>query len=230
VALLLGLREPVSLGTLALAVTVGAIMVDEVVRGARARARARAEDPATATWRLATRNRRRYGGYAVHLGVLVMAIAVAVSSGLAIDRTVTLAPGESAVIGPYRLTHQRLTVGALPDDARVTETRAEVRYEGPQSGTLGTALRDYPSSPTSVATPAVRTSLAEDLYVTLLAADPDTGTVSLHLFVNPLVVWIWVGGAIVGLGSAFAVWPERRTRAVTAAEARPATVVPAEGA
>ena len=50
----------------------------------------RGEDPATAAWRLATRNRRRYGGYAVHLGVLVMAIAVAVSSGLAIDRTVTL--------------------------------------------------------------------------------------------------------------------------------------------
>ena len=68
-------------------------MVDEVVRGARARARGRAEDPATATWRLATRNRRRYGGYAVHVGVLVMAVAVAISSGLASDRTVTLAPG-----------------------------------------------------------------------------------------------------------------------------------------
>ena len=73
-----------------------------------------------------------------------------------------------------------------------------------------------------VATPAVRTSLAEDLYVTLLASDPQTGTVTLHLFVNPLVVWIWIGGGIVGLGALFAMWPERRTRPVEVATPVPA--------
>ena len=57
-------------------------------------------------------------------------------------------------------------------DPRVIETRAEVSYDGPQAGELGTALRDYPNSPTAIATPAVRTSLGEDLYVTLLASDP----------------------------------------------------------
>jgi cytochrome c-type biogenesis protein CcmF len=56
-----------------------------------------------------------------------------------------------------------------------------------------------------------------------------SGTVTLHLFVNPLVVWIWIGGAIVGLGAIFAMWPERRRQAVTVEERRPATVVPAEG-
>ena len=157
-----------------------------------------------------------------------MAVAVAISSGLAVDRTVTLAAGESADIGPYTVTHERLLVEPLEDDARVTETRAEVRYDGPQSGTLATALRDYPSSPTSIATPAVRTSLAEDLYVTLLAADEGTGAVTLHLFVNPLVVWIWIGGAVVALGAVFAIWPERRPRPVTAELPRPATVVPVE--
>jgi cytochrome c-type biogenesis protein CcmF len=217
-ALLLGLRAAGSLGTLGLAVFVAAIMLDEVRRGAGARARGRGEDPATATWRLATRNRRRYGGYTVHLGVLVMAVGVAVSSGLAVDRTVTLAPGETAEIGAYRITHDRLVVEPLPDDTRVIETRAEVRYAGPQSGSLGTALRDYPNSPTSIATPAVRTSLGEDLYVTLLASDVASQAVTLHLFVNPLVVWIWIGGAIVGLGAVFAIWPERRTRRVTADE------------
>ncbi len=229
IALVLGLREPVPLGTLALAVFVGGILIDEIVRGARARHRSRGEAPPTAAWRLATRNRRRYGGYAVHLGVLVMAVGVAVSSGLAVDRTVTLQPGESATIGPYTVTHERLVVEPLANDARVIETRAEVRYEGPQEGTLNTALRDYPSSPTAIATPAVRTSLAEDLYVTLLASDAGTGTVTLHLFVNPLVVWIWIGGAVVGLGAVFAIWPERRAQAVTVEERRPASVVPAEG-
>ena len=213
-ALALGLRAWGPLGTLGLAVFVGAIMIEEVVRGARARARGRSEDPATAVWRLTTRNRRRYGGYAVHIGILVMAVSVAVSSGLASDRTVTLAPGETATIGDYEIRHDRLVVEALASDARVIETRAEVTYSGAQNGTLGTALRDYPNSQAAIATPAVRTSLAEDLYVTLLASDPASGTVTLHLFVNPLVVWIWIGGAIVGIGAVFAMWPERRGRRV----------------
>ena len=230
VGLALGLRDPGSLGTLGLAVTVAAIMLDEVQRGARARARGRGEDPATAVWRLTTRNRRRYGGYTVHIGVLVMAVAVAISSGLSTDATVTLAPGETASIGAYEITHERLVVEPLADDARVIETRAEVAYVGPQSGTLGTALRDYPNSPTAIATPAVRTSLGEDLYVTLLASDPTSGAVTLHLFVNPLVVWIWIGGFVVGIGSVFAMWPERARRTVTVEQRQPVPAATAEGA
>jgi cytochrome c-type biogenesis protein CcmF len=221
VALILGLRAWGPLGTLGLAIFVGTIMIDEVVRGARARARGRGEGHPTAAWRLATRNRRRYGGYAVHLGVLVMAVAVAISSGLATDRTVTLAPGETARIGAYEVRHDRLVVEPLASDARVTETRAEITYTGAQRGSLATALRDYPNSTAAIATPAVRTSLAEDLYVTLLASDPESGSVTLHLFVNPLVVWIWVGGAIVGLGAVFAIWPERPALRVTVEAPRP---------
>jgi cytochrome c-type biogenesis protein CcmF len=229
-ALVAGLREPIPLATLCLAAFVAVILLDEIVRGARSRARGRGEDPATATWRLATRHRRRYGGYAVHLGVLVMAVAVAISSGLSTDRTVTLAPGDSAAIGPYEVTHDELVVEPLADDARVIETRAEVSYAGPQSGTLATALRDYPNSTTAIATPAVRTSLGEDLYVTLLASDAASGAVTLHLFVNPLVAWIWIGGGVVGLGSAFAAWPERRSRRVAIEERQPAPVASVESA
>jgi len=233
-ATIAGLREIGPLGTLGLAVFVGSIMVDEVVRGARARARGRGEHPATATWRLTTRNRRRYGGYSVHVGVLVMAVGVAVSSGLATDRTVTIGPGETAGIGAYEITNDRLVVEPLAADPRVIETRAELTYAGPQAGTLATALRDYPNSPTAIATPAVRTSLGEDLYVTLLASDASSGVVTLHLFVNPLVVWIWIGGGIVGIGAGFAAWPERRTRPavqpVPDSAPRPAAVETVEGA
>lgn len=225
-----GLRHPGPLATLALAGAVATIIGEEVWRGAGARRRAREEDPLTATWRLATRNRRRYGGYVVHLGVLVMAVAVAVSSALAIDRTVTLAPGESATIGAFSVTHERLVVEPLADDARVIETRAELRYDGPRSGTLNTALRDYPNASTAIATPAVSTSLGEDLYVTLLATDAATGSVTLRLFVNPLVVWIWIGGAILALGAAFAAWPEARAVSVAAAARVTAEAASAEGA
>jgi cytochrome c-type biogenesis protein CcmF len=121
-------------------------------------------------------------------------------------------------------------VEPLADDVRVIETRAEVTYAGPQSGTLATALRDYPNSTSAIATPAVRTSLGEDLYVTLLASDPASGAVTLHLFVNPLVAWIWIGGAVVGLGSAFAIWPERRSRKVAIEERQAAPVASVESA
>jgi len=229
--LALGLRSAAVLVTLGIAVLVGAIMIGEVIRGASARARGRDEDALTATWRLATRNRRRYGGYTVHVGVLVMAIAVAISSGLATDATVTIGPGETARIGAYEIRHERLVVEPLAADARVIETRAELTYTGPQTGSLRTALRDYPNSPTAIATPAVRTSFGEDLYVTLLASDPSTQAVTLHLFVNPLVVWIWIGGVIVGIGSTFAIWPERRRVAVAAAQPQRApSVSPVEGA
>jgi cytochrome c-type biogenesis protein CcmF len=212
-AVLVGLREAGPLGVLALAVFSGGVMVDEVVRGARSRGRTRGEPAWTATWRLSTRNRRRYGGYGVHVGVLVMAVGVAVSSGLSADRTIRLAPGESASVAGYTLTHDRLVVEPLADDRRVTETRAELTYDGAQSGALATASRDYPNSTAAIATPGVRTSLAEDLYVTLLAADPATGAVSLQVLVRPLVVWIWIGGGIVGLFAVFAMWPDRRPRA-----------------
>jgi cytochrome c-type biogenesis protein CcmF len=166
-----------------------------------------------------THNRRRYGGYLVHAGICIMAVAIAISATLGTDVTATLSPGEEMTIGAYRLRHERLVVEPLSDDARVRETRAELTLSGPQSGAVTTALRDYPSSTTPIATPSVRSSLGEDLYVTLLAYDPDDESATLHVFVNPMVGWIWLGGAIVAAGAIFAVWPERRRRLPASAAA-----------
>jgi cytochrome c-type biogenesis protein CcmF len=225
----LGMRIVAPLLTLGLAVFVGTVMGDEIVRGARARRRGRGEAPPTAVWRLATRNRRRYGGYVAHVGILVMAVAVAISSTMAQSTTATLKPGESATLAGYTLTNDRLVVEPLRDDARVTETRAEMTFSGPQSGTLATALRDYPSSTTAIASPAVRTGLGEDLYVTLLTSDPTTGSVTVRIFVNPMVVWIWIGGFILALGAGFAIWPDGRRVAVAQPAPSPVPArVPAE--
>jgi cytochrome c-type biogenesis protein CcmF len=211
-AWLLGLRMAAPLAAIGFAAFVLTVMGEEVVRGARARARNRSEGQTAAVWRLMTHNRRRYGGYLVHAGVCVMAVAIAVSATLGTDATATLRPGEELTLGAYRLRHDRLVVEPLADDPRVRETRAELTLSGPQSGPVVTALRDYPSSTTAIATPSVRSSLGEDLYVTLLGYDPTSGSVTLHVFINPLVGWIWLGGAIVALGAVFAVWPERRRR------------------
>lgn len=139
-----------------------------------------------------------------------------------------MAVGESLTVGGYTLTLRDVVVEPLAADPRVVETRAVVDYAGPNGGTLATAQRAYPNSTTPIATPGVRTFATEDLYVTLLAADASAATASLQVFVNPLVAWIWVGGAIVVAGAAFAIWPDRRR--LPAAVGAPAASVPVEGA
>ncbi len=208
--LLLGMRGIPQLGVLFLAVFVIGILGDELVRGARSRSRTRREAPPLAAWRLATRNRRRYGGYLVHAGVCVMAIAVAISSTGAREASATMRVGETMQLGSYQLTLRDVVVEPLAADARVVETRATIDYGGPNRGTLATAQRSYPNSTTPIATPGVRSFATEDLYVTLLQADPTAGTASIQVFLNPLVAWIWIGGFVVVLGAIFAVWPDRR--------------------
>ncbi len=229
VALALGLRAPAPLATMGLAVFVAVVMGDELVRGVAARGRARHEAPPVALVRLATRNRRRYGGYAVHAGILVMAVAIAISATGGAQASATIMPGGQISVRGYTLTYEDLTTAPLADDPRVVETSAALRYSGPQSGTLTTALRDYPNSDTLIATPAVRTSLGEDLYVTLIGFDAGSRAATIRVFVNPGVVWIWLGGGIVGLGAIFAIWPERR-RAVVELPASDAAAEPDWGA
>ena len=172
----LGMRGIAQLGTLCLAVLVLGVLGDEVVRGTRSRGRTRGEPVPTAAWRLATRNRRRYGGYVVHAGICVMAIAIAVSATGASQASAALTPGASMAIGGYAVTLDRVVEEPLRDDPRVTELRAELHYSGTRSGAVSTALRSYPNSTTAIATPGVRTFPNEDLYLTLLQADPASGT------------------------------------------------------
>ena len=213
----LGVRGAAPLGIFGLTTFVLVVMGDEVVRGARSRARARGEPGPLAVIRLATRNRRRYGGYLAHVGICVMAVAIAVSATLGSDRTATLRPGESFSLGAYTITYDELVTEPLAADPRVIETRAELTLAGPQSGPIATALRDYPNSSTAIATPVVRTAVGEDLYVTLLSYNPTTESATLRVFLNPLVMWVWAGGGIVALGALFAIWPDRRRAAVEAA-------------
>ena len=177
-----------------------------------------------ASWRLATRNRRRFGGYTVHLGVLVIAVAIALSRAFASETMVTLQAGEAVSFGGYRLTYERLVVEPLPDNPAVSETRAEITYAGPSTGQLQPALRDYPSSQQAIATPAVNSTLTHDLYLTLMAYDRRSNEVTLRLFLNPAVAWIWIGGAIIGLGTVFAMWPDRRRQRQLVATPRAASI------
>ena len=106
-----------SLIMFALAAFVLAVVGQEFWRGARARAAVSSESPGTALLKLVGRNRRRYGGYVVHVGMAVLFVGVAASSAFAHHQDVRLLPGQSTKVGGYTITYKRPTAGLVSDRA-----------------------------------------------------------------------------------------------------------------
>jgi cytochrome c-type biogenesis protein CcmF len=157
---------------------------------------------------------RRIGAYVVHFGVIVVFVAVSISSAFQHEREARLAPGEELKLEGYTL---RFTGAANVEAPHRFEQRAAVAIErgGREVGTLEPALNHYPTQMDPVATPAVRTSLTHDLYLTLMSVDPN-GSIGLRAIVTPAVVWIWIGVFVMVAGTVLCLLPPRRTAAVVA--------------
>ncbi len=149
--------------------------------------------------------RRRYAGYVVHLGVLVMVVGIVGSHGYVREREVAVRPGERFRVGPYTLTYRGLERGATPL-AEVTRAVVELR-EGGTSSVMQPVRLYYPRRDQVVSRPAIRSTLRDDVYVVLTAFEGDRATV--RAWVNPLVRWVWAGGLVAGLGGLLLLWPER---------------------
>jgi cytochrome c-type biogenesis protein CcmF len=149
-------------------------------------------------------NQQRYGGYVVHLGIVLLLIGV---SGAAFneERLENIQPGDSMEIADYRL--QYLTAEAIPSQ-HYGGARARIAlYQGGKGIHIMTPeKRMYwlEQQPTSV--PAIYSSTREDLYLVLAAVEPD-GSATLKIYRNPLVNWIWIGGGFFILGSLIIMWP-----------------------
>ncbi|MBX5465735.1 MAG: heme lyase CcmF/NrfE family subunit [Clostridia bacterium] len=193
------------------AVFVVASVFLEVADGFRARRAMTGEPALLCLWRLFDRNPSRYGGYVAHLGIALMALAVIGSTAYQQHVSVTLAPGQSALAGPYTITfgglRQRLE-GVVP----AMEAEVGVRQGGRPAGTLLPATLFYPDSQEGpVSRAAIRHTAAGDLYVVLAGWD-GSGRAGLEIYVNPLVDWLWLGGLLLILGTAFSLWPRPAVR------------------
>lgn len=186
--------------------------LQEYVVGARARMRAHGENPAVALGRLVGANPRRYGGYLAHLGILLMAVGIAASSSFRAEREVTLRPGEAVTIEDYTVRFDEIWARQEPHRDVVGANLAVLRG-GERIGSLNPRLNYYAArGGEPITTPAVRTTVARDLYANLLAFARDGSTVTIHVLVIPAVGWIWWGGLVVGAGALLALWPGLRTR------------------
>jgi cytochrome c-type biogenesis protein CcmF len=182
--------------------------------------RAHGEGAATALARLVAANRRRYGGYVSHLGVIALAVGIVASSTFRNERDATLAPGQivDAPAGGYQLRFDELWAQDEPQRF-VVAARVAVLKGGKEIGQLDPRLNFYRGTDQPIATPAVRSRPTLDIYVNLMAFERDGSSATLRVLTEPLVFWIWFGGLVVGLGALIALWPERRRRTATAPRA-----------
>lgn len=228
-ALLLGLagvRDPGALLIFALALFVLGTIVLEAARGTGVRMR-RGEGPHRALGRLVLRNRRRYGGYIVHLGILLMLVGIAGSSAFDTQTSAQLRPGERFQAGRYTLEYGGLSHWTLPG-IDVTEAAVRVWTGSRWLGTLTPQRYFYRAQEQPMHHVAIRSSVREDLYV-ILSEWTEDGRATIRVLIHPLVLWLWVGGAVVFLGAAFAIWPEGRRRVAVAAPSAVAGDLAAEG-
>lgn len=201
---LVGARHFMTWLTLVLSVLSVGLLVGEFWRPAQARRLAHDEGLGRALLNVMSKNRRRYGGYVVHLGIVIMAVGIALSSTYRREREVTLGIGEAVTYEGYTVRLDSLYAGREPHRDFV-EAALSVGKGGELSGMMRPRLNYYPMSQQPIGTPKVRTRPTVDLYLSLMAYDQRGSSATVNVIVNPMVVWIWIGGAIAALGALFAI-------------------------
>ena len=195
-------------------------VVGEFSGPAAARRLARPESWPAALWGVMTGNRRRYGGYIAHYGVFVAAIGLAISSAYKHEGEWTLSRGASQQYGAYTLQLDSVwdvpQCGARAEPGPCQPQRASVvaAVTASRNGRLlehmTPRLNFYPSMNEPIATPAVNERMSEDLYLVLVAYEPDYSRATIKAIVSPMVGWIWVGGVMIAMGVIFGLWPRRK--------------------
>jgi len=207
-----GWRHYYAVVCFSLAAFVLATIFMEFYRGTRARQSLMGEAPGAALANLIGRNRRRYGGYVIHLGVVMMAVGIAASSSFRVEKQETLAAGEAIEVGPYTLTHRGVRSTDSPHVAALIAD-VDVTRGGRAVTTLHPEKRFYKRQQQPTTEVALRSTLRDDLYVVLGNYDAQSGLVTFLVFVSPLVAWLWIGGLVMGVGTIIVMSP-------TAAEQR----------
>ena len=200
-----------------------AVIVQEFYRGAGARrsaARKRGEEegPLLAVLRLLDKNRRRYGGYIVHLGICAMFLGF-LGGSWNIDREIGLMPNEKVSLGRYEVKYlgSRMCPGnprCSPSEQadlnkRMVFADLEILRDGELVTRLTPAKFIYHKSPESPTTEvSMRRSLREDIYAVVGSVNPESKRATFKLHINPMVSWIWVGLLVLMSGAGLSLWPE----------------------
>ena len=222
-AWMLGARDAYALLSFALCGFVTATIAAEFHRGALARGSSSGEPYFMAISGLISRNKRRYGGYLIHFGVVLIFIGF---TGNAFNKEAEagLKYGESLDVGSYRLEYEGFTETTNPLTV-VISTQLGVHQDDTRLGTMWPEQHIYYKREDQQRTTevAIRSNLREDLYV-LYEGMNESDVAFFRAYVNPLVIWVWIGAWVITFGTIVVMWPDKREKRLR----RQVTRTPAE--
>jgi cytochrome c-type biogenesis protein CcmF len=211
-----------SLLAFSLAAAVTTAIFSEFLRGANVVRVQTGQNILASAGTLMRRNTRRYGGYLVHFGIVVLFIGIA---GGAFNQSheMVMGFGDQTSIGPYRLVCQSYTQDS---NANYDTDYAllDVYKNGKKLFQLAPEKRFYHASQQPSTIVALHSTALADLYVIYMGKDPGTDKPTIKVFLNPLTVWIWIGVLIVVAGTAFALVPSTQPRRREAEAPAPAPI------
>ena len=210
--LLVGIRQPVAVLALSVCAVAATGILHEWYRGTRTRSR-RGESIPIAFGRLLTANRPRYGGYVVHLAILMLAVGAVGSSFYGAQRDFVMRPGDEAAIDDYRFKYLGVSRSEFTDRSEET-ARFEVSKGGSSLGIMTPFRAFYRTHQIAATRAAIRSNPIEDFYIVPSEFQPD-GSAVFRVYVNPLVWWMWASGPVLVLGVLLALSPQRQPAPVT---------------
>jgi cytochrome c-type biogenesis protein CcmF len=186
------------------------VTLQEFWRATRARQRAQEENFFTALWTLVGRNRRRYGGYIIHISMMLMAIGIL---GIELFQTETQGTiplnGELNLSG-YTIRYDEIANFPGPDQRNVTRAVVSIFKNGEYIGQLYPRIDYYPDAQQTMTIPGQRPTLGDDLYILLVDWQPVSSIgATFKVYVNPLVNWLWIGSILFLFGVLIAAWPDK---------------------
>jgi cytochrome c-type biogenesis protein CcmF len=185
----------------------------EFWRGAIARQKTQNENFFTALSNLMMRNRRRYGGYIIHISMALMAIGILGIELFQKETQGTVAAGEALNIANYRVEYRELASWDVPsDDVNYTRAVLDIYENGIYLGQLYPRIDYFYDAEQTMTIPGQRSTFRDDLYILLVDWQPASNTgATFKIYVNPLVNWLWIGSLLFLFGIIFAAWPDKET-------------------
>ncbi len=212
--LVLGIHEIWAVVSFAVSAFVITTIILQLAKGITARMRSAGENILTATVTAVRNNRRRYGGQIIHLGVVLIVIGITGSQAYQTEVQVALAQGESVDVNGYTLVYKDYTFQSVEDEGNKIRNQAVIDiYRGGRKVATVRPERNLHSNVQGAVTEvALRMNLKEDLYIILASLEAD-GLAAFQVLINPMVVWLWIGGLVMFIGTLIAAWPPRKSRA-----------------
>lgn len=203
----LGIRKIYALTALTAVFFASISTLSEFVKGTRVRMKITGENPITALGKLMVRNRRRYGGYIIHMGLIMLIAGIIGSNAFSKVTQQTVSMGQSIQVEDYTVTYNNLAERKEGGND-VVYANVTINNDGKLLGVLQPEKVFYSTHPEPSSEVAILGSLREDLYVILAGWEKD-GRATLKILINPLMAWMWIGGYVMVAGTLFALWPGR---------------------